>query len=65
MRSMICAVLGAMLLSACGQSGNLQLTSDPNYDHRAKYLVYPNPLQKAVTPKTETTTPPAVSQDTP
>lgn len=35
-----------VLLSACGQSGALQLASDPNYDQRAKYLLYPNPLQK-------------------
>ncbi|WP_353172719.1 hypothetical protein [Acinetobacter rudis] len=30
------------LLVGCGQSGNLQLTSDPNYDKRARYLLHPN-----------------------
>ena len=35
-------------LSACGQTGALQLPSDPNYDHRAKYLL---PSAQAVNPK--------------
>lgn len=39
-------VVGAILLSACGQSGSLHLTSDPKYDQRAKYLLYPHPWQK-------------------
>ena len=29
-----------VFLTACGQSGALQLPSDPNYDHRAKYLLH-------------------------
>lgn len=32
-------LINAVLLSACGQTGALQLSSDPNYDHRAKYLI--------------------------
>ncbi|MDM1756114.1 MULTISPECIES: lipoprotein [Acinetobacter] len=31
-----------LLLTACGQSGELQLPNDPNYDKRAQYLLYPN-----------------------
>lgn len=44
----ISTVLMSILLSACGQSGTLQLVSDPEHDQRAKYLLYPNPLQKQV-----------------
>lgn len=46
----ISTILMSILLSACGQSGTLQLVSDPDYDQRAKYLLYPNPLQKQVKP---------------
>lgn len=42
----ILAVSGGVFLTACGQSGALQLTSDPNYDQRANYLLYSTPLQK-------------------
>ncbi len=45
MLKVICSIsllLGSMLLSACGQSGALQLASDPNHDKRAKYLLYKN-----------------------
>lgn len=31
-----------LLLTACGQTGELQLPNDPNYDKRAQYLLYPN-----------------------
>ena len=31
----------SLALSACGQTGALQLPSDPDYDQRAKYLLYP------------------------
>ena len=45
MRRVICCisvlVLGSSLIG-CGQSGALQLPSNPNYDKRAKYLLYPN-----------------------
>ncbi len=43
MRRVICLISllsSSILLSACGQSGALQLPSDPNYDKRAKYLLY-------------------------
>ena len=45
MLKVICSIsllLGSVLLSACGQSGALQLASDPNHDKRAKYLLYKN-----------------------
>lgn len=45
MRLVICYMsllaIGSALVG-CGQSGALQLPSDPNYDKRAKYLLYPN-----------------------
>ncbi|MFT4020130.1 MAG: hypothetical protein QM666_01280 [Acinetobacter sp.] len=43
MRQLICAMglLATLLpLSGCGQSGVLQLPSDPNLDTRPKYLLY-------------------------
>lgn len=42
MRTFICGVgaLVTVLLAGCGQTGALQLPSDPNYDKRAKYLIY-------------------------
>lgn len=44
MRHILCSagLLLATLLVGCGQSGNLQLPSDPNYDKRARYMLYPN-----------------------
>ncbi len=44
MRLILCfsSVLVTTLLVGCGQSGNLQLPSDPNYDKRARYMLYPN-----------------------
>ena len=45
MLKVICSIsllLGSVLLTACGQSGALQLPSDPHYDKRAKYLLYSN-----------------------
>ncbi|MDM1285209.1 LPS translocon maturation chaperone LptM [Acinetobacter indicus] len=45
MRSVICCIsllTASFVLVGCGQSGVLQLPSDPNYDKRAKYLLYPN-----------------------
>lgn len=45
MLKVICSIsllLSSMLLTACGQSGALQLPSDPNHDKRAKYLLYKN-----------------------
>ncbi|WOE31467.1 MULTISPECIES: LPS translocon maturation chaperone LptM [unclassified Acinetobacter] len=45
MRLVICCmglILCSSLLVACGQTGALQLPNDPNYDKRAKYLLYPD-----------------------
>lgn len=44
MRHILCfsSVFLTTLLVGCGQSGNLQLPSDPNYDKRARYMLYPN-----------------------
>lgn len=42
----------SLALSACGQTGALQLPSDPNYDHRAKYLLYPAPAASQSQPVT-------------
>ncbi len=43
MRQFICCIslcAAGFALSGCGQSGALQLPNDPNYDKRAKYLLY-------------------------
>lgn len=56
MRRVICLISllsSSILLSACGQSGALQLPSDPNYDKRAKYLLYRNKVQKQVVQQDE------------
>lgn len=45
MLKVICSIsllLSSVVLTACGQSGALQLPSDPNHDKRAKYLLYKN-----------------------
>ncbi|WP_407305948.1 LPS translocon maturation chaperone LptM [Acinetobacter sp.] len=45
MRLVICYIsllATGFALVGCGQSGALQLPSDPDYDKRAKYLLYPN-----------------------
>lgn len=50
MRIAICCislVLSGFALVGCGQSGALQLPNDPNYDKRAKYLLYPNVEDKS------------------
>lgn len=60
----ISTVLMSILLSACGQSGTLQLVSDPDYDQRAKYLLYPNPLQKQVKPVETSNAPQSQQQAT-
>lgn len=60
MRRAICCisvlVLGSSLIG-CGQSGALQLPSDPNYDKRAKYLLYPNVESGQKTEQVQTTEP--------
>jgi len=50
MRFAICGiglVLGSFILVGCGQSGNLQLANSPDYDKRAKYLLYSKDDSKA------------------
>ena len=50
MRPVICSIsllLSSMVLTACGQSGALQLPSDANRDKRAKYLLYKNEASSA------------------
>ena len=45
MRLVVCYIsvlVTATLLAGCGQSGALRLPNDPNYDKRARYLLYPN-----------------------
>ena len=45
MRQVICYIsilATGLALASCGQSGALQLPNDPNYDKRAKYLLYKN-----------------------
>lgn len=50
MRLVICSiglVLASMVLIGCGQSGDLQLANSPDYDKRAKYLLYSKEENKA------------------
>jgi predicted small lipoprotein YifL len=45
MRSTICyisLIVSSLVMMGCGQSGALHLPNDPNYDKRAKYLLYKN-----------------------
>ena len=44
MRNVICcmSIWATTVLVGCGQTGALQLPSDPNYDKRAQYLLYKN-----------------------
>lgn len=51
MRLVICSiglVLASAALIGCGQSGDLQLANSPDYDKRAKYLLYSKEESKAV-----------------
>lgn len=51
MRLAICGiglVLSSVVLVGCGQSGELQLANSPDYDKRAKYLLYSKEDNKAV-----------------
>ena len=53
MRTVICCMsvlLTTVVLVGCGQSGALQLPNDPNYDKRAKYLLYPDAASTSTTP---------------
>lgn len=50
MRQVICSIgllFSSVVLSACGQSGALQLPSDINHDKRATYLLYKNEAAQA------------------
>lgn len=50
MRLVICSiglVLASVALIGCGQSGDLQLANSPDYDKRAKYLLYSKEENKA------------------
>lgn len=59
----VAVLLSTGFLAACGQSGALQLPSDPNYDKRAKYLLYKNSEAKPVANnRTEASTTPSVDQ---
>jgi len=45
MRQVICYIsilATGLVVAGCGQSGALHLPNDPNYDKRAKYLLYKN-----------------------
>ena len=46
----IAVLVSTLFLAACGQSGALQLPNDPNYDQRAKYLIYKNTDSAKSTP---------------
>lgn len=56
-RMLLCTFTLTMtgLISGCGQSGALVLPSDPNYDKRSHYLLYPNPEQKPAQTTEKTT----------
>ncbi len=41
-------IISSIALTACGQTGPLYATDDPNYDQRAKYLLYKNPKPSQV-----------------
>ncbi len=62
---LISLLSSSILLTACGQSGALQLPSDPNYDHRAKYLLYRNKESKQVVQKDEKAEQPVGSSSAP
>ncbi|EKU52683.1 MULTISPECIES: LPS translocon maturation chaperone LptM [Acinetobacter] len=52
MLKVICSIsllLSSIVLTACGQTGELHLPSDPNQDKRAKYLLYKNEATQAKT----------------
>lgn len=53
MRIVICCMglLATSVLVGCGQTGALQLPSDPNYDKRAQYMLYKNDTQSSKQPK--------------
>lgn len=53
MRQVICCIsvlAGSLVLFGCGQSGALHMPNDPNYDKRAKYLLYSDTESKSIVP---------------
>ncbi|MCU4423954.1 MULTISPECIES: LPS translocon maturation chaperone LptM [Acinetobacter] len=68
MRRAICLISllsSSIVLTACGQSGVLQLPSDPNYDKRAKYLLYRNNESKQAVQKQDEAEQPVESSSAP
>lgn len=58
MRSVICCISVLVMSTAfvgCGQSGTLHMPNDPNYDKRAKYLLYKDAAEKPVAQKEDST----------
>jgi len=58
MRIVLCSMsllASSWILVGCGQSGALQLPSDPNFDKRARYMLYPNPVSKSQTEQAQAT----------
>lgn len=53
----IAFVLSSLVLSACGQSGALQHPTDPQYDQRAKYLIYSQDASVQPASASQSTTP--------
>ena len=50
MRLVICSIsliVTTFAVVGCGQTGDLQLANSPNYDNRAKYLLYSNTENKS------------------
>lgn len=50
MRLVICSIsliVTTFAVVGCGQTGDLQLANSPNYDNRAKYLLYSNTESKS------------------
>ena len=57
MRSVICCISVLVMSTAfvgCGQSGTLHMPNDPNYDKRAKYLLYKDASSKTSAQKEDT-----------
>ncbi len=57
MRSVICCISVLVMSTAfvgCGQSGTLHMPNDPNYDKRAKYLLYKDAASKPSAQKEDT-----------
>jgi predicted small lipoprotein YifL len=60
MRQAICYIsilASSLVLFGCGQSGALHMPNDPNYDKRAKYLLYSNTESKPSVPADQNESP--------